>query len=89
MPNATTPMDPVITRTAKKNGPLPAFPTLTPDGAVWWAAYALAPTAPSGTVQPRHMLAHRAGRQRKLVEPGIVNTTDPRRFTTPMSRAKF
>ncbi len=88
MPNVTTPMDPVIARTAKKNGPLPAHPTLTLDGAVWWAAYALAPTAPSGTVQPRHILAHRAGRARKAVEPGIA-TTDPRRFVPPMSRAKF
>jgi hypothetical protein len=89
VPNATIVAESAIAQTAKRNGPLPAYPAATPEGSAWWTGYALAPTDPAGAVAARYLLPHRAGRRRKLVEPGIDPATDPRSQLPPVPRLRF
>jgi hypothetical protein len=67
-----------VARAGVRNGPLPVYPPASPEGRAFWDAYGSDPAAPSGAVPPRCLLAQRAGRRRKLVEPGIDPATDPR-----------
>ncbi len=91
MPNATLATKGILAKAGLKNGPLPAFPAATPEGAAFWAGYALAPADPSGTapVPSRLHPAFKAGRRRRVVEPGIDNGTDPRAKLPAAPRVRF